>query len=166
MNSYLFPFLIILVGFAIYLMIRDHIFDSSSDSYQEPFEPAPTSIEVRHSPLYPERTVASSGPHSPNQASPHESVSYPEPIAKDPYSVSQESSDHPEELRHPERAYRAPPLNHSTHTATSSGIASPILQTSNDASQHHTPEFIQGGGEFMPGIFANDTFSDHSYSSF
>jgi hypothetical protein len=28
------------------------------------------------------------------------------------------------------------------------------------------PEFIQGGGEFMPGIFANDTYNDNSFSAF
>ena len=39
-------------------------------------------------------------------------------------------------------------------------------QTSSDNSQKFSTEFIEGGGEFMPGIFANDTFSDQSYSSF
>ena len=35
-----------------------------------------------------------------------------------------------------------------------------------DSNTGVTPEFIQGGSEFMPGIFANDTLSDKSYSSF
>ena len=166
MNSYVYPFLILIVGFAIYLCIRDYIFDSSPDSQQDPFEPAPTSIEIRNAPLYPERNVSASGPNSPNQAAPHHSVTYGEPVATDPYYVNQEVSDHPEQLRHPENAYRSSVPNQTSSTAVSSGIASARLQTSNDASQHTQPEFIQGGGEFMPGIFANDTFSDQSYSSF
>jgi len=37
---------------------------------------------------------------------------------------------------------------------------------SSDNPQQFQEEMIQGGGEFMPGIFANDTYNDNSYSTF
>ena len=56
--------------------------------------------------------------------------------------------------------FRPPPLNNNQSISVESGIA-------NDQSESKfRTEFIQGGGEFMPGIFANDTLSDKSYSDF
>jgi hypothetical protein len=87
-------------------------------------------------------------------------------LPKDPYYEQQESSDIPENLRYPERSFRPPPLNNNTSIAVEAGIASNSIQVTSDNSQKMNPDFIQGGGEFMPGIFANDTFSDKSYSAF
>jgi len=159
---------IILVGFVAYFLLRDKIFDSEPSDPVETFEvPAPSSIEVRQAPLYPPRTIVSSGPQAPSaQAPENEQVVHGEPRATDPYQESQESSDIPENLRHPERSFRSPPLNDNTMLAVSSGIASERLQVSSDNSQSFQQEFIQGGGEFMPGIFANDTFHDTSFSTF
>jgi len=84
----------------------------------------------------------------------------------DPYRKHQESSDIPENLRHPERSFRAPPVNDQTSLAVSSGIASHTNHVSSDHSQQFQTETISGGGEFMPGIFANDTFHDASFSTF
>jgi hypothetical protein len=53
-----------------------------------------------------------------------------------------------------------------TSLAVQSGVASHTTQVSNDNSQSFQTEIIQGGGEFMPGIFANDTYNDTSFSSF
>jgi hypothetical protein len=50
--------------------------------------------------------------------------------------------------------------------AVQAGIASDHHQVSSDNAQMFQQEMIQGGGEFMPGIFANDTFNDTSFSSF
>ena len=158
MKSYIYIFGILLVGFAIYFNIKDKLFRSS-----EPFEiPAPInfdrSIEIRKAPIYPPRNVTPSGPNPPNQAA-ADTVIYGEPGPKDPYHESQESSEIPENLRHPERSFRPPPPNTKTNIAVEAGIAA-------DSNTGVTPEFIQGGSEFMPGIFANDTLSDKSYSSF
>jgi len=145
---------ILLVGFVVYFNIKDFIFKENFES------PAPASIEIRQTPSYPERTIQSSGPNPPNQQPQKgEVVVYGDPEAKDPYYESQESSDIPENLRHPERSFRPPPLNNKTNIAVDAGIAGP-------SNSGVTPDFIQGGGEFMPGIFANDTLSDKSYSSF
>ena len=133
------------------------IFNNVFTGKLEPMEvPAPASIEIRTAPMYPHK-ISPSGPNSPNQDSNGETVIYGEPAPKDPYNESQESSDIPENLRHPERSFRPPPLNNNTSIAVDAGIAS---------DSDSRTELIQSGGEFMPGIFANDTLSDKSYSSF
>lgn len=173
MKSYIYIFGILVIGFVFYFFIKDSIFDSSSqDGYHlkknENFEiPAPASIEIRKAPIYPERTIVSSGPNPPNQEAPQgEMVVYGEPAPKDPYYESQESSDIPENLRYPERSFRSPPMNNNTSIAVEAGIASNNIQVTSDNSQKYNTDFIEAGGEFMPGIFANDTFSDKNYSSF
>ena len=171
MKSYLYLFGILLVGFVVYYFLKDIIFGESqilSNSKMENFEiPAPASIEIRQAPIYPERTVAPSGPNPPSQEAPNnELVVYGQPVPKDPYYEPQESSDIPERQRYPERSFRPPPMNNNTSIAVESGIASNNIQVSADNSQKFQPEFIQGGGEFMPGIYANDTYSDSNYSAF
>jgi len=173
MITYIYIFGILIVGFIIYFLSKDYFFDPSSreDTHTnktEAFEiPAPASIELRKAPIYPERVITSSGPNPPNQAAPNgEVVVYGEPDATDPYYESQESSDIPENLRHPERSFRPPPLNNNTSIAVEAGIASSNIQVTSDNSQKFQPDFIEGGGEFMPGIFANDNFSDKNFSAF
>lgn len=172
MNPYLSLTLLLLIGFSVYFLIRDKIFDiPSSEKHvrfaNEAFEtPAPASIEIRQAPIYPERTISPSGPNPPNQAAPAgEEVVYGDPAPKDPYYEQQDSSDIPENLRYPERSFRPAPMNNNTTIAVQSGVASQHLQVNNDNSQQFQQEMIQGGGEFMPGIFANDTFNDASYST-
>ena len=87
MNPYLSLTLLLLVGFAVYFLIRDKIFDNPHVSFAaEPFSiPAPASIEIRQAPIYPERTITSSGPNPPNQEAPNgEEVVYGDPAPKDP----------------------------------------------------------------------------------
>jgi hypothetical protein len=171
MNAYLSLFLVLIIGFIVYVLIRDKLFyvdEQSIHSSAESFSiPAPATIEVRRPPLYAEQQVAPSGPQAPSVAPPaDEVIQYGEPIAKDPYHSSQESSDIPENLRHPERSFRPTPTNEMHSIATQSGIASEHTHVSSDNSQHFQQEMIQGGGEFMPGIFANDSFTDTSFSAF
>ena len=170
MKSHLYIFGFLLLGFVVYFLFKDKIFDSSELSFSkvEQFEvPAPASIEIRQAPIYPPRNIMPSGPNSPSQEAPNnEMIVYGEPTPKDPYYEPQDSSDIPERQRYPERSFRPPPLNDNTSIAVEAGIASNNIQVSSDNSQKLQPEFIQGGGEFMPGIYANDTFSDTSYSAF
>lgn len=160
---------ILVVGFVAYWFLRDRLFGEAdifaTDAFQA-LSSAPASIEIRQALLYPERMVAPSGPNSPNQAPQEEVVHYAPPQATDPYSHPQESSEHPENLRHPERSFRPPPLNDNTSIAQSSGIASTTQQVTASGAQGFSTEIIQGGGEFMEGVFANDTFDDRSFSSF
>jgi hypothetical protein len=173
MNSYIYILGLIVVGFVVYFIIKDSIFDppAQGNSYTkstEKFEvPAPASIEIRQAPIYPSRVVMPSGPNPPSQeAPPGEIVVYGEPAPTDPYHEPQESSDIPENLRYPERSFRAPPMNNNTSIAVEAGIASNNMQVTSDNSQRMQPDFIQAGGEFMPGIFANDTYSDKNFSAY
>jgi hypothetical protein len=166
MKTYIYIFGLLLIGFVVYFYIKDSLF--SSYVKVETFEiPAPASIEIRKAPIYPQREVESSGPNPPSQEAPNgEIVVHGAPGPKDPYYEAQESSDIPENLRYPERSFRPPPLNDNTSMAVEAGIASNTIQTSSDNSQKFSTEFIEGGGEFMPGIFANDSLSDTNYSTF
>ncbi len=63
MNSYIYLFGLLTVGFIVYFFLRDKLFDTSVDiipQQAEAFEvPAPASIEVRQAPIYPPRTITS-----------------------------------------------------------------------------------------------------------
>jgi hypothetical protein len=170
MTSYLTIFITLLIGFAVYYVFRDYVFDPAEERFVQASAdapPAPASIEIRQAPLYPPRQVAPSGPHPPSASGDEdEVVVYAPPTATDPYAEMQENSEIPEHLRHPERAFRPPPMNDHTGIAVQSGIASSSIQMSSDSSQGYQQEMIQGGGEFMPGIFANDTLNDASFSAF
>ena len=183
-SSYLYLFGILVIGFAVYYVaIREKIFDIPDTFLPSEIAapPAASTIEVRQAPLYPPRSVSPSGPSAPSQAPPKESphaemagaqdaqrgeYTGDATLPLDPYRKHQESSDIPENLRHPERSFRAPPVNDQTSLAVSSGIASHTNHVSSDHSQQFQTETISGGGEFMPGIFANDTFHDASFSTF
>jgi hypothetical protein len=168
----MYIFGILIVGFVVYFFIKDSVFIQSSttlkdETFETQLNPAPASIEIRKAPIYPARTIMPSGPSTASQEAPEgETIVYGEPSPTDHYSENQESSDIPENLRHPERSFRPPPLNNNTSIAVESGVASNNIQVTSDNSQQMRTEFIQGGGEFMPGIYANDTFSDVSYSAF
>ena len=127
--------------------------------------PAPV---VEYKPrIYPARTTVASGPSSPNQAPDPSEVRVASPeAAHDPYEATEESSSVPERLRHPERMFQPAPSNQTHEIATSSGIASASASQAASALNAFTPEFAQNGGEFMQGIFANDTSEPGMYSSF
>jgi hypothetical protein len=161
--------LILVLGFAVYWFLKDSIFEPTTESVsKEGFEhPAKAPIQIRQAPIYPERTVSPSGPNPPNQSAPSEQiVIHSDPTPQDPYNESQESSDIPENLRYPERSFRAPPLNNNTQIAVEAGIASHNQQISHDNSQQYSTDFLQNGGEFMNGIFANDTMVETNFSAF
>jgi hypothetical protein len=169
MKSFASILLIVVLGFTVYWFLKDNIFEpSTEDVSKEGFEhPAKAPIQIRQAPIYPERTVSPSGPNPPNQNAPSEQVViHSDPSPQDPYNESQESSDIPENLRYPERSFRAPPLNNNTQIAVEAGIASHNQQISNDNSQKYSTDFLQNGGEFMNGIFANDTMVETNFSAF
>ena len=83
----------------------------------------------------------------------------------DPQEQSYESAEHPERLRHPERAY-GPGLEQDDQSrAVESGIASNSHKKTMDAYQTFGPEFAQNGGSFMENVMANDTALNSEYSS-
>lgn len=171
MSSIATLLLVLIVGFVVYTLLRDRLFDSVE---MEPFAsqrmgevvgvPGPAPLMVRQAPVYPDREIAPSGPSSPSQAAPssEEMVVYGPPQASDPYDERQETSEIPENLRHPERAYRPAPSAHHTVVARESGIASSVAE----GQDVRSTEMIQNGGQFMDGVYANDSFEDAHFSSF
>lgn len=152
-------------GFIVYFLLRDKLFEVPTDA-PEKFElPARGPVEIRQAPLYPPRNAMPSGPNPPNQGSDNVVV-FGSPQAKDPYNESQEDSSIPERMRNPENSFRPAPPQDQHQIAVQAGLANERIQPSSDNAQQFSQEFIQGGGEFMPGIFANDTFNDTSFSSF
>jgi len=49
---------------------------------------------------------------------------------------------------------------------TESGIGAAASQATANSMQTFAPEFAQNGGEFMNGIFANDTTEPTNFSAF
>jgi len=116
---------------------------------------------------YPARTVSASGPAPPNQEPPPEETRVTSPeVAMDPYEPNEESAAVPERLRHPERMYRPAPSNSSVDIAEASGIASASASQAAHSLQAFAPEMAQNGGEFMHGIFANDSSEPSAFSAF
>jgi hypothetical protein len=156
---------VFIAGFIVYFLLRDKIFENPNDTPEKFIMPAPGPVEIRQAPLYPSRTTMPSGPNPPSQSG-DDTVRYIEPQAKDPYHESQEDSTIPERIRNPENSFRPAPPQDQHRIAVQAGLASERVQNSSDNAQQFSQEFIQGGGEFMPGIFANDTFNDTSFSMF
>jgi len=157
---------VLIAGFLVYFLVRDNFFEVPIDLLPEKFQlPAPGPVEIRQAPLYPSRVAVPSGPNSPSQSG-NDVVVFGEPHATDPYHEMQENSNIPERLRNPENSFRPAPPQDQHQVAVQSGVASNHIQTSSDNSQQFSQEFIQGGGEFMPGIFANDSFNDTTFSAF
>lgn len=116
----------------------------------------------------PPRTVAPSGPNSPNQAPPEDDlpVRLPGPEDSDPYDETYGSSNMKDNMRYPERSFGPAPKPNKTELAVSAGVASPEQQIVSGALQTFSPDFAQNGGEFIEGgIFANDTLDNPNYSA-
>jgi hypothetical protein len=155
---------IALVVFAIYSWYSTRMtpegFDINSQQYQN--------AELYHAPqVVTERAVIQGGPNTPNQLA---DVNMPPVIMKeevpyDPMAETQESSEIPERLRHPERMFSPGLVNEDTQTAVAAGTASYANQVTQDARQVFGPEFAQNGGNFMDGVMANDTTLKNEYSS-
>jgi hypothetical protein len=151
--------LLLILAFALWFIPRDSFLNLDTSA-------AAPHIE-RPSRLYPARTVAPSGPMSPNQmAEPDEVRVMPREVASDPYATNEESASIPERLRNPERMFQPAPSNTTVDIAEASGVASASANQAANAMQAFAPEMAQNGGEFMNGIFANDSTEGGGFASF
>ncbi len=107
------------------------------------------------------------GPSTPSEApSTREVIYHSEESPCDPSESDYESSEMPERLRHPERAFRPAPGNTETDMAMAAGIAGQPDPSQLQQSQMFSAEMAENGGEIMPGIFANDTMAPTNFSGF
>lgn len=150
---------LIILTIGLWFMPRDGFTNLNTST------PAP--IIEREPRIYPARNVMAAGPSAPNQeANPDEvRMTMPE-TANDPYAPNEESAAHPERLRHPERMFQPAPSNTSVDIGEAAGIASASASQASNALQAFTPEMAQNGGEFMQGIFANDSSESGGFSAF
>ena len=117
--------------------------------------------------LYPARTMVASGPSTPSQAPQLDEVRMASPeVAHDKYAPNEESASMPERMRYPERMFQPAPSNSTREIAEASGIASASSSQASHSMQSFAPEVASNGGEFMNGIFANDSSEPGSYSAF
>ena len=131
-------------------------FDINSQNYSEFKASSPPMA----TPLVEVKEVSLPGPP------PKNTVIIPPEEPYDPQDQLNESSDHPERLRHPERSYGPGLEQNDTTTAVESGIASNSHMATMSAYQSFGPEFAQNGGQFMEnGVIANDTSVKLEYSS-
>ena len=114
------------------------------------------------------RNVLGGGPSAPSQAAPINTVrvAQAQPDAQDPYAEGNEDANAREKLRHPERMFRPAPPMDVVDTITDSGIGGQANQATSNAMQTFMPEFAQNDGQFMDGIFANDTTEPTNFSMF
>ena len=122
-------------------------------------------IQMDQYPIEQERDIASSGPNSPDQQIKVRRVMEQEQ-PNDPYAETTEDAYAPENLRHPDGMFRPAPEMTSYDTVSQSGIASHVLNASNEAAQLFSPEFAQNGGSFMGDVMANDGTLHSNYSMF
>jgi hypothetical protein len=116
---------------------------------------------------YPARTIVSGGPSVPSQAAPSDEIRLMSPeVAHDEYAPNQESAAIPERLRHPERMFQPAPSNSTREIAEAAGIASASSSQAAHSMQAFATEVASNGGEFMNGIFANDSSEPGAYSAF
>ena len=117
--------------------------------------------------IYPARNIVSSGPASPSQSAPSDEIRIASPeVARDPYAPNEESASIPERMRYPERMFQPAPSNATREIAEAAGIANASASQAAHSLQAFAPEVASNGGEFMQGIFANDTSEPGAYSMF
>lgn len=171
MTGYLSILGVLVLAFVLYMAVRPMIFSEAGLRYgskaTESFI-APAVAEVRSGPQFEKpRRIMPSGPNPPSHAAePGVVVRHSEPRPTDPFAGEEETADAPENIRNVENSFRPAPQNDIIDLASQAGIAGETAQSSPQAYQKFGTDFVQNSGEFMTGIFANDTMSDTNYSSF
>jgi hypothetical protein len=153
--------------FAVLVILAAGLWFLPRDGFMNLNTSAPAPALERQPRIYPARNTVASGPAAPNQQAPRgeSRITMPE-TAMDPYAPSEESAAIPERLRHPERMFKPAPSNTTVDIGEAAGIASSSVNQAANAMQAFAPEMAQNGGEFMNGIFANDSSESGGFSAF
>jgi hypothetical protein len=163
LGSFLFMGAAVILGFLVYMAIKDKLFGVDENFEQ----PGRAPLEILPTSYSPPKTVTSSGPNPPAQESPPgEVVVHASPAPHDPQADNEEESNAKPKVTYPERHYRPAPANDQDGLAYESGIAGPTVQTSAPNLQKFGLDMIQNGGELYNGIYANDTTENHNFSAF
>lgn len=114
------------------------------------------------------KTVVQSGPNSPTQMAPQDVVAvvHSQPQSNDPLYNSNEPTNVSENITYPERFYRKAPTPDNTKISQEAGLTGDSDQSSLQNYQRYNTDFIQNSGEFMNGVYANDTQTPTDFSSY
>jgi len=154
----------IILGFALYMLVRDKIYGPSIENFEH-FARGP--VEVMTTSYSPPKTVAASGPNAPSQEAPRgEIVMHAGPAPRDPLAEDEEESNAAPKMTYPERSFRPAVSNDQVGLAVEAGIAGPTGQNSAQNLQKFGLDTIQNSGEFYNGVYANDIGDDTSFSAF
>lgn len=168
-QPYILIFVIVIVSF-LYLYL---LFANKHESFQgkhESFQvPAPAAIIKQDPPVLPPRQVSPSGPNPPNaRVSNVDSQKYDvlNVIPSDPYDETHGSQNMKDNLRYPERSFGPGIINDGKKLFVANGVASAIINETNNVIQPFSQEMIQNGGIFNESYGANDTNLNPNYSAF
>lgn len=147
-------------------------FSKQEEFYTNPSIPVPNASTpglappIREPEVRGDLDLAAGGPNAPNAAADPRmpSTMTPQPEASDPYDVTTEDVNAPENLRHPERSFGPGIVPEATALNVSAGLAGPAASSS-QAFQQFNPEFVQNGGAFFGTVSAVED-ENPNYSAF
>lgn len=163
-NNYILVLLIVIVSF-IYLYLTFN----KKDSFESNPNPAPATIIMQEPVVLPPREVSPSGPNPPNARVAEKEARKQDVlnvIPSDPYDETYGSQNIKDNLRYPERSFGPGILNDGKKVLVANGVASAIINESQNAIQQFSQEMVQNGGLFNSSYGANDTDLNPNYSAF
>lgn len=157
------------IGIIVLIIVLIVFFFIKSNYQAEKFEiPAPATVMKTPLPIQVPREVSPSGPNPPN-------ARIPDSIARlnsvfsitpnDPMDEQYGSQDIQDNLRYPERSFRAGLINSGNKIITNSEVASNRMLDTAQPIQPFKPELVENGG-LLDGIGADDTHTNYNYASF
>ena len=137
---------------------------------KEKFEiPAPAAIMKVDSPILPVVEVSPSGPNPPNaRMSEVDARKYDtyNVVSNDPYDEKYGSQNIKTNLRYPERSFGPGIINDGKKLFVANGVASVVINETNNNIQKFSQEMVQNGGLFNDSYGANDTNLNPNFSAF
>ena len=157
------------IGIIVLIIVLIVFFFIKSNYQAEKFEiPAPATVMKTPLSIQVPREVSPSGPNPPN-------ARIPDSIARlnsvfsitpnDPMDEQYGSQDIQDNLRYPERSFRAGLINSGNKIITNSEVASNRMLDTAQPIQPFKPELVENGG-LLDGIGADDTHTNYNYASF
>ena len=175
--NYAYPLLIIIIAFLLYDKFKHVLFGKREDFLSR--SSTSSSNNISHNIVVPpmrdslpsfssEKTVAGAGPNSPSQIAPRDAVAvvHGEPQSNDLTYDYNEPTNVTEGLTYPERYYRKPSVQNDVKLTQVEGLTGNSRQESSQNYQRYETDTIQNSGEFMNGIYANDTQIPSNFSSY
>lgn len=163
-NNYILVLLIVLVSFTyLYLTFN------KNDTFETNQNPAPATIIKKDPIILSPRVVSPSGPNPPNahvsekEARKQDVLNV---VPTDPYDETYGSQNMKDNLRYPERSFGPGILNDGKKVLVANGVASAVINPSENAIQQFSQEMVQNGGLFNSSYGANDTNLNPNYAAF